>query len=89
MSTRIGKYIYEDNLEEMSVEKLKWLREACDHFIMQKYHDQIDHDFTTLNLMAHSMGFHLCYKTEDMDCPVVLNQYNFKIIPREEIDDVD
>lgn len=85
MATRIGRYIFEDDLERMSVEKLKCLREACEHFIDEKRMEEIHHEFTHLNLMAHSMGFHLCYQGEGED-PQVLNEYNFKIVPRKELD---
>ena len=41
MSTRIGRYIFEDNLEEMDVEKLKVLQEGCAHFIKEDENTQV------------------------------------------------
>ena len=36
MSTRFGKYIFDIDLDDMSVEKLEYLKEGCEYFIKQK-----------------------------------------------------
>ena len=41
MSTRIGRYIFDVDLEKMDVEKLKVLKEGCDHFIKEKHREEI------------------------------------------------
>lgn len=86
MSTRVGKYIFDINLEDMSVEKLQYLKEGCDCFIKQKRKEALEREFTELNLRAHAEGFHLCYRDEDMDTPAVLNQYTFHVIERSELE---
>jgi len=82
--SRIGKYVYDINLEEMSIEKLQCLKSGCEYIIKQKQKDELEKAFTTLNLRAHSMGFDLCYKDIEMDIPAALNIYNFKVVERSE-----
>ena len=82
MSTRIGKFIYDDDLEKMSIEKLEVLKEGCDHFIKEKHREEIHRELTTLNLLAHSYGFDIC--VEDADgYPWVLNEVRMNIRDRE------
>lgn len=87
MSTRVGKYIFDINLDDMSVEKLQFLKEGCETFIKQKRAAQLEREFTELNLRAHAEGFHLCYQDESMDAPAVLNRFTFHVIDRSEIDE--
>ena len=87
MSTRVGKYIFDIDLEDMSIEKLGFLKSGCECFIKQKKADELHREFTKLNLRAHAEGFHLCYQDESMDCPAVLNEYNFHVIERSKIDE--
>ena len=83
MSTRIGKYIFEDDLEKMSVEKLAYLRDGCDHFIKEKHREEIHKALTEINLRAHAYGFDIC--VEDADgYPWVLNEVRLNIKDREE-----
>lgn len=82
MSTRIGKFIYDDDLEKMSIEKLEVLKEGCDHFIKEKHREEIHKELTALNLLAHSYGFDIC--VEDADgYPWVLNEVRMNIRDRE------
>ena len=84
MATRIGKYIFEDTLEEMSIEKLQYLKEACDHFINEKRRKEVEDTFTELNLRAHAFGFDLCFvNPDDHDDKYILNQYNFEVVKRD------
>ena len=87
MSTRVGKYIFDIDLEDMPIEKLEFLKSGCECFIKQKKAELLQKEFTELNLRAHAEGFHLCYQDESMDCPAVLNQYTFHVIERSEIDE--
>ena len=87
MSTRVGKYIFDIDLEDMSIEKLEFLKSGCECFIKQKKAEQLEREFTALNLRAHAEGFHLCYQDESMDNPAVLNRFTFHVIERSEIDD--
>ena len=86
MSTRFGKYIFDIDLDDMSVEKLEYLKEGCEYFIKQKKAEQLEKEFTELNLRAHAEGFHLCYRNEDMDTPAVLNQFTFHVVERSELE---
>lgn len=87
MSTRVGKYIFDIDLENMSIEKLEFLKSGCDCFIKQKLAEQFEREFTELNLRAHAEGFHLCYQDESMDTPAVLNRFTFHVVDRSVIDD--
>ena len=40
MSTRIGKYIFDVDLESMDIEKLSVLKEGCEHFIKEKHREE-------------------------------------------------
>ena len=83
MSTRIGRYIFEDDLQKMDVEKLKVLREGCEHFIKEKHREEIHRALTEINLRAHAYGFDIC--VEDADgYPWVLNEVRMNIKDREE-----
>lgn len=82
MSTRIGKYIFEDDLQKMDVEKLKVLQEGCDHFIKEKHREEIHRALTEINLRAHSYGFDICV-LDDMDFPQVMTEYSMVIKDRE------
>ncbi len=86
MSTRVGKYIFDIDLDDMSIEKLEFLKSGCDCFIKQKKADKWMKEFFSMNLQAHTDGFHLCYVDEKTKQMIPLNCYNFKAIPREEID---
>lgn len=84
MSTRVGKYIFEDDLEGMSIEKLEYLKGACDHFIKEKHRKEVENAFTELNLRAHAYGFDLCFvNPDDSDDKYVLHQYNFEVVDRQ------
>ena len=78
MSTRIGRYIFEDDLQKMDVEKLKVLQEGCDHFIKEKHREEIHRALTEINLRAHSYGFDICV-LDDMDFPQVMTEYSMVI----------
>ena len=78
MSTRIGRYIFEDNLEEMDVEKLKILQEGCDHFIKEKHREEIHRELTKINLLASTYGFDICV-LDSFDFPQVMNEYTLRI----------
>ena len=82
MSTRIGRYIFEDDLQKMDVEKLKVLQEGCDHFIKEKHREEIHRALTEINLRAHSYGFDICV-LDDMDFPQVMTEYSMVIKDRE------
>ena len=83
MATRIGKYIFEVDLEKMDVEKLKVLQEGCGHFIKEKHREEIHRALTELNLRAHAYGFDIC--VEDVDgYPWVMNEVRLNIKDREE-----
>lgn len=83
MSTRIGRYIFEDDLQKMDVEKLKVLQEGCGHFIKEKHREEIHKALTEINLRAHAYGFDIC--VEDADgYPWVLNEVRMNIKDREE-----
>jgi len=82
MATRIGRYIFEDDLEKMDVEKLKVLQEGCGHFIKEKHRDEIHRALTELNLRAHAYGFDIV--SEDSDgCVTYLNELTLDIRDRE------
>lgn len=78
MSTRIGKYIFEDDLEKMDVEKLKVLQEGCDHFIKEKHREEIHRELTKINLLASTYGFDICV-LDSFDFPQVMNEYTLRI----------
>lgn len=83
MSTRIGKYIFDIDLESMDIEKLSVLKEGCDHFIKEKHREEIHKALTKINLLAHTYGFDIC--VEDVDgYPWVLNEVRMNIKDREE-----
>lgn len=82
MSTRIGRYIFDVDLESMDIEKLAVLKEGCDHFIKEKHREEIHRALTEINLRAHSYGFDIC--VEDADgYPWVLNEIRMNIKDRE------
>ena len=83
MSTRIGRYIFEDDLQKMDVEKLKVLREGCEHFIKEKHREEIHRALTEINLRAHAYGFDICVEDAD-EYPWVLNEVRMNIKDREE-----
>lgn len=78
MSTRIGKYIFEDDLEKMDVEKLKVLQEGCGHFIKEKHREEIHRELTKINLLASTYGFDICV-LDSFDFPQVMNEYTLRI----------
>ena len=83
MSTRIGRYIFNEDLEKMDIEKLAVLKDGCEHFIKEKHRDEIHRALTELNLRAHVYGFDIC--VEDADgYPWVLNEVRMNIKDREE-----
>lgn len=84
MSTRIGRYIFEDTLEDMSVEKLAVLKEGCEHFIKEKHREEIHRALTKINLLAHSYGFDVCVYDAD-DYPRVMTEYSLVIKDRDEL----
>ena len=82
MGTRIGKYLFEEDLENMNIEKLSVLKEGCNHFIKEKHREEIHRELTKLNLLAHTYGFDIC--VEDADgYPWVLNEVRLNIKDRE------
>ena len=82
MGTRIGKYLFDIDLENMDIEKLSILKEGCDHFIKEKHREEIHKELTKLNLLAHTYGFDIC--VEDADgYPWVLNEVRLNIRDRE------
>ena len=82
MGTRIGKYLFDIDLENMDIEKLSILKEGCDHFIKEKHREEIHKELTKLNLLAHTYGFDIC--VEDADgYPWVLNEVRLNIKDRE------
>ena len=83
MSTRIGKYIFEDDLENMPLEKLEYLRDACNHFIKEQHREEIHKALTEINLRAQSYGFDITV-TEYNCMPIVLNELTMSIEDREE-----
>lgn len=84
MATRVGKYLFDIDLEHMSIEKLEYLISGCQKIIKNKRKEEIWRNFTALNLQAHSLGFNLCYvNPDDSDDKYVLNQYNFEVVERE------
>lgn len=83
MSTRIGKYIYEDNYEEMDVKKLQYLQEYCEQLIKEKHRKEIHSALTEINLLAHSYGFDICVEDSD-GCITYLNEITLDIRDREE-----
>lgn len=86
MSTRVGRYIFDIDLKDMTIEKLEFLKSGCECYIKQKKADKWTKDFFSMNLEAHCDGLHLCYIDEETGKAIPLNCYNFKAIPKEEID---
>lgn len=83
MSTRIGRYIFNEDLEQMDIEKLAVLKDGCEYFIKEKHRDEIHRAITEINLRAHAYGFDIC--VEDADgYPWVLNEVRLNIKDREE-----
>ena len=83
MSTRIGRHIFDVDLESMDIEKLAVLKEWCEHFIKEKHREEIHHALTKINLLAHTYGFDIC--VEDADgYPWVMNEVRLNIKDREE-----
>lgn len=82
MATRVGKYLYDIDLDDMSIEKLQFLKSGCDCFIKQKQAEELKRKFNALNLEAHALGFDLCLKEDNMEIPVAINCYNFKVTER-------
>jgi hypothetical protein len=81
MSTRIGRFIFEDDLENMSVEKLMILKEGCEHFIKEKHREEIHQALTEINLRAHTYGFDICIDDAD-GYPWVMNEVRLNIKER-------
>jgi len=82
MSTRIGRFIFEDDLEKMSVEKLKVLQEGCGHFIKEKHREEIHRALTEINLRAHAYGFDIAVEDSD-GCITYLNEITLDVRDRE------
>jgi len=78
MATRIGRYIFEDDLQKMDVEKLKVLQEGCGHFIKEKHREEIHRALTELNLRAHAYGFDIVLEDSD-GCVTYLNELTLDI----------
>lgn len=78
MGTRIGKYLFEDDLETMDIEKLQVLHEGCEHFIKEKHREEIHHELTKINLLASTYGFDICI-LDSMDFPQVMNEHTLRI----------
>ena len=85
MGTRIGKYLFEDDLEAMDVEKLQVLREGCEHFIKEKHREEIHRELTRINLLAHTYGFDICV-LDGSDYPQVMNEITLAIAFHEDIE---
>lgn len=82
MSTRIGRYVFNDDLESMDVEKLAILKEGCEHFIKERHREEIHSALTKINLLAHSYGFDICVEDSD-GCITCLNEITLDIRDRE------
>lgn len=82
MSTRIGRYIFDVDLESMDIEKLSMLKEGCEHFIKEKHREEIHNALTKINLLAHAYGFDICVYDAD-DYPRVMTEYSMVIKDRE------
>jgi len=82
MATRIGRHIFDVDLESMDVEKLAVLRDGCEHFIKEKHREEIHKELTKINLLAHTYGFDICVLDSD-DYPQVMNEYTLAIKDRE------
>ena len=82
MATRYGGYCYEDNLEEMTIDKLQALKEVCDYTIKEKRREEIHKALTKINLLAHTYGFDICVYDSD-DYPQVMTEYSMVIKDRE------
>ena len=81
-ATRIGKYIFEDDLAKMSIDKLMVLKGACEHYIKEQHREEIHKALTSINLQAHTYGFDICVYDSD-DIPQVMNEYTLVIKDRE------
>ena len=82
MATRIGRHIFDVDLETMDVEKLAVLRDGCEHFIKERHREEIHKELTKINLLAHTYGFDICVLDSD-DYPQVMNEYTLAIKDRE------
>ena len=82
MATRIGRHIFDVDLETMDVEKLAVLRDGCEHFIKEKHREEIHKELIKINLLAHTYGFDICVLDSD-DYPQVMNEYTLAIKDRE------
>ena len=82
MATRIGRHIFDVDLETMDEEKLAVLRDGCEHFIKEKHREEIHKELTKINLLAHTYGFDICVLDSD-DYPQVMNEYTLAIKDRE------
>ena len=82
MSTRIGRYIFDIDLENMDVEKLAVLKEGCDHFIKEKHREEIHKELTKINLLARTYGFDIAVEEWD-GRRVYLNESTLDICDRE------
>lgn len=85
MSTRIGRYIFDIDLETMDVEKLAVLKEGCEHFIKEKHREAIHKELTRINLLAHSYGFDICV-LDGNDYPQIMNETTLAIAFHEDIE---
>lgn len=82
MATRIGRHIFDIDLESMDVEKLNVLREGCEHFIKEKHREEIHRELTKINLLAHTYGFDICVEDSD-GCIAYLNEITLNIRDRD------
>ena len=82
MSTRIGRYIFDVDLEKMDVEKLKVLKEGCDHFIKEKHREEIHKELTKINLLAHTYGFDIAVESYEGNY-TYLNESTMRIKDRD------
>jgi hypothetical protein len=78
MSTRIGKYIFDVDLENMGIEELSMLKEGCEHFIKEKHREEIHRELTKINLLASTYGFDICV-LDSFDFPQVMNEYTLRV----------
>jgi len=65
MATRYGGYCYEDNLEEMTIDKLQALKEVCDYTIKEKRREEIFNALDEINLRARAYGLSIVCEDSD------------------------
>ena len=78
MSTRVGMYIFDVDLEHMDVERLSALKDACEYYINERHRDEIHRALTKLNLLAHTYGLDIAVKDADGK-EIYLNELTLQI----------